>query len=546
MKRPMRKSQQTLMGSLMHLNFLFSSSIWLIGGGAFVFGYIVFLILLFILPRRLANENRLQREFILDRSKLKRNQILQESTARTNEQLALFHEELETDISDTELDLNNTNEELNLQEASFEQLEQHLQKEEKDLQAFQGKISILKEKFDQENEKLRAAGAELVTRLEAAAECSAYTLRQKITQDFLTDRRLESQRLLMDLTEHIQTHSKKIAIRVISRVLSRYTPAFTWPKVSNHVEVDNPKIVELLKSDNSSLLQELSQVSEGVELAFIADKEEAELPIIKLGGGYGLYREAVRLTLEELISKGHSSWDKTSKIYEKNRLALEKIALRLGRQAVTQLHLDHVNDEILKMIGALNWRTSYRQNQYFHSLEVAQLAGILAFELGEDCAAAKRCGLLHDIGKGIDYKIEGSHAIISGDYADRFGETKAICDTIMSHHNDILLETPLSYILKTADTLSGARPGARVHLEEGYQVRLTSIDQSIRSFPGILKVAIMSGGREVHIEVNHKKVKEHELERLTKDVVKKLETEVAFPGQIKVVMTRRYEAIAVA
>jgi ribonuclease Y len=278
----------------------------------------------------------------------------------------------------------------------------------------------------------------------------------------------------------------------------------------------------------------------------MSEKEESEHPIIKLGGGYGLYREAIRLTLEELLSKGLGSWDKAAKVYEKNRMALEKVALRLGRQAVSQLRLENVHDEILKMIGALNWRTSYRQNQYYHSLEVAQLAGILAYELNEDCFAAKRCGLLHDIGKGIDYKIEGSHAIISGDYADRFGEAKNISETIMSHHNDIILETPLSYILKTADTLSGARPGARVHLEEGYQIRLSSIDQSIRSFPGILKVAIMSGGREVHIEVNHKKVKEHDLERLTKDIVKKLETEVAFPGQIKVVMTRRYEAIAVA
>ena len=530
----------------MNLSFLFSSSIWLIGGGAFVFGYLFFLGLLFILPRRLASENRLQRESILNRSGVKRDQILQESTTRNNEQLALFREELETEITDTELDLGNTSEELNLQEASFEQLEQHLQKEEKDLQAFEAKIGNLRDKYDQESERVRGTGSDLVTRLEAAAECSAPVLRLKITQDFLTDRRLESQRLLMDLTEHIQTHSKKIAIRVISRALSRYTPAFAWPKTSNYVEVDNPRIVELLKSDNSTLLQDLSLISEGVELSFLAEKEETELPIVKLGGGYGLYREAVRLTLEELVTKGHNSWDKSAKIYEKNRLALEKIALRLGRQAVSQLRLDNVHDEILKMIGALNWRTSYRQNQYYHSLEVAQLAGILAYELGEDCAAAKRCGLLHDIGKGIDYKIEGSHAIISGDYADRFGEPKVIAETIMSHHNDLVLETPLSYILKTADTLSGARPGARVHLEEGYQVRLTSIDQSIRSFPGILKVAIMSGGREVHIEVNHKKVKELELERLTKDIVKKLETEVAFPGQIKVVMTRRYEAIAVA
>ena len=179
-------------------------------------------------------------------------------------------------------------------------------------------------------------------------------------------------------------------------------------------------------------------------------------------------------------------------------------------------------------------------------LEVAQLAGLLAGELGEDPDVAKRCGLLHDIGKGIDYRIEGSHAVISGDYADRYGENQIICNTVMSHHNDLVMETPMSYILKTADTLSGARPGARVNLEEGYQIRLSAIDQVVRSFPGILKIAIMNGGREVHIDVNHNKVKENQLENFTSAIAKKIEEEVAYPGQIKVLVTRRFEASSVA
>ena len=198
------------------------------------------------------------------------------------------------------------------------------------------------------------------------------------------------------------------------------------------------------------------------------------------------------------------------------------------------------------MVGHLNWRTSYRQNQYLHTFEVAKLAGMLAEEIGEDPEAAKRCGLLHDIGKSIDYRIDGGHAVISGDYADRFGEDQVICDTVMSHHNELIIETPMAFVLKTADTWSGARPGARVNLEEGYQIRLSGINESVREFKGTGKIEIMHGGREVHVEVDHRRVKEADLDKLAKDIARKIEENVAFPGQIKVLLNRRYESTAVA
>jgi ribonuclease Y len=198
------------------------------------------------------------------------------------------------------------------------------------------------------------------------------------------------------------------------------------------------------------------------------------------------------------------------------------------------------------MVGHLYWRTSYRQNQFFHSVEVAKLAGILAHELGVDPNLAKRCGLMHDIGKGIDYRLEGGHAVISADYADRFGEHKMICDAVLSHHNDINLETPLASVLKAADTLSGARPGARVNLELGYQTRLTDINEAVRSFEGVSNVAIMNGGREVHVEVSNKKIKENAIEKLVEAIAKKIEDNVTYPGQIKVLVSRKFEATSVA
>jgi ribonuclease Y len=316
--------------------------------------------------------------------------------------------------------------------------------------------------------------------------------------------------------------------------------------MTNAVEVEDKKAWDFLADDREGLIAKAKELA-GIEAEFHPARDIESPAIIKLAGGMGVEREAARLALTEVVKLGHhSQWQKYPEFYQKQRALLDQQALKMGRQAVLELRLDGIHDEIQRLIGYLNWRTSYRQNQYLHSFEVAMLAGLVAEELGVDPTAAKRCGLLHDIGKVLDYRIEGSHAVISGDYADRYGERRLICDTVMSHHNDLVLETPLAHVLKTADTLSGARPGARVNLEEGYQDRLRDIDDVIRGFHGITKSAIMNGGREIHIEVNHKKVREDEIQRMTSAIARKLETDVAFPGQIKVLVTRRFESSTVA
>ncbi|MEI7776935.1 MAG: HDIG domain-containing metalloprotein, partial [Verrucomicrobiota bacterium] len=355
---------------------------------------------------------------------------------------------------------------------------------------------------------------------------------------------LECQRVLKMNDDELTTLASKRGYRMLARSLSRYEPRFNWPKPNTLVELQHSGLAEKLAAETCRLLPDLKELA-SIEIEILNGTEMGK-PAIKLAGGAGIDKEAVRLCLNELLPKGPDYWAKAASTFIKHRELLDKKAISLGRQAAENLQIQPFHTEILKLIGYLNWRTSYRQNQYLHSFEVAQLAGIVAIELGEDPAIAKRCGILHDIGKALDYKIEGSHAVISGDYADRYGERKLICDTVMSHHNDLVVESPLAYILKTADTLSGARPGARVNLEEGYQTRLSAIDEVVNSFPGVVRISIMNGAREVHVEVNNKKTKAEHLEELSKAIARKIESEVAFPGQIKVLVTRKFEAVAVA
>lgn len=513
-----------------------------------IIGTAIFAVIRFLLPRRLRSTHLQQRELVIEKAKQRKQQLILEAKKRADEKFARMAEELDASLEEERLSFESQDTDLTLQEQFAEHEEERITKLQSNIQQLEKKVGELQALHKVSLDEQHQARVTMQEQLARIADCDPHATKQNMSDSLVNERRLDSQKRIKELIDELDSHSKKGAERVLSRLLSRYQPTFVWPKSVNHVEVVNPRIWELLANEESSatILKELAELSEGVEMTLSPSTHPAAPNVVRLGGGYGIYKEAARLTMEELLPKGPSQWTKIDKTYMKHRRNLEIEALKLGRRAVQELRLKDVHEEIQKMVGALNWRTSYRQNQYHHSLEVAKLAGLLASELGVDPNFAKRCGLLHDIGKGIDYRIEGSHAVISGDYADRFGEKRLICDTVMSHHNDLVLDTPLSFVLKSADTLSGARPGARINLEEGYQERLAAMEEAIKSFSGIQKVAIMNGGREVHIGVNHKRIREEDLKDFAAAVARKIEEDVAFPGQIKVLVTRRFEATAVA
>jgi ribonuclease Y len=518
-------------------------SVWSLAGICLILGYVIFHIMLAMLPQRLRKEHKQQYQRVVEKAQKRKQQILAEAHERGRQELLLYKEEMEEKLAVDEQEFKMREEELDSLEESVVQAETRIEKQERDHQVHRQKIEVLNQQFQRILDASNELRSKVQMELERISETSAERIKNDMVESAITERQLDRQRRIKEYVDDLSTHSRKFADRMLARALSRYEPEFFWPKAVNTIDLTEKK-ANMLLDPNNTILAQIRELAGEVEIEL--NTEETHAPIIRLGGGYGIFKEAARLTLEETLAKGYNHPTKIARAYAKHKETLERQAERLGYQAVQELQLHDIHPEIQKMVGALNWRTSYRQNQYFHSVEVAKLAGIVATELGVDPDMAKRCGLLHDIGKGIDYRIEGSHAVISADYADRYGERRIICDTVMSHHNDLVLETPLSFVLKTADTLSGARPGARVNLEEGYQIRLSAIEQVIRSFDGIEKFGIMSGGREVHVEVNCSRVKEHQIKDLSEKIAKKIEAEVAFPGQIKVLVTRKFEVTAVA
>lgn len=521
-----------------HQNLAYTASVMML------VGYGLFLIMRMMLPKKLKSEQIGQRDLVIKKAHIRKNKIIQEAIASQQQQLDLKIEVAEEQLEDAKQSAESIEQELSSQEDFAQKESARIGRIQKQVDLQKSKLVSIQTEYEKIKASLQESTQLLQLGLSQAADCDLPKIRTNISEEIVSEYRLESQKRIKTFIEELQNQSKKMASRSLSRVLARYEPEFIWPKPTSHVEIENPRIVDQLRENDQHILTDLAKLTDGVEISLVQEKE-TQIPAVRFGGGYGIHKEAARLALEELIKKGWQ-WNKLEATYQKYVTDLNRQALTLGKRATRELGLTGIHPEIQTMVGALNWRTSYRQNQYFHSLEVAKLAGIIANEIGVDPDLAKRCGLLHDIGKGIDYRIEGSHAVISGDYADRYGENKIVCDTVMSHHNDLVLETPLSYVLKSADTLSGARPGARVNLEEGYQIRLSAIEEVVRSFNGITKIAIMNGGREVHVEVNHKKVKEDRLESFTNEIARKIEEHVAYPGQIKVLVTRRFESVAVA
>jgi ribonuclease Y len=202
--------------------------------------------------------------------------------------------------------------------------------------------------------------------------------------------------------------------------------------------------------------------------------------------------------------------------------------------------------ELMKLIGRLRFRTSFAQNVYQHSVEVAFLAGIMASELGVNVKQAKRAGLLHDIGKALDHEVEGSHAQIGGDMAKKYGESPGVVHAVVSHHDEEPTETLLDVLIQAADALSGARPGARREMLETYVKRLEDLEGIANSFPGVDKSYAIQAGREIRVIVQNEKISEDESLMLCKDIAHKIEEEMTYPGQIKVMVIRESRAVEYA
>jgi ribonuclease Y len=267
---------------------------------------------------------------------------------------------------------------------------------------------------------------------------------------------------------------------------------------------------------------------------------------VLLSGFDPVRREIAKVAMERLVQDGRIHPARIEETVEKTREEIEEEVVEAGEEAVIELGLHGVHPELVRLIGRMKFRFSYGQNLLSHSIEVAQLASLMAAELDLDPRKARRAGLLHDIGKVVEGDLESPHAIVGMEWAQRFKEHPEVCNAIGAHHDEIEMTTPLAPIVQASDAISGARPGARREGLENYVQRLKALENLARGFDGVQRVYAIQAGREVRVIVNHDLVSDARADALAREISKKIEHDLQYPGQVKITVIREVRAVAYA
>ncbi len=408
-----------------------------------------------------------------------------------------------------------------------------LEQQQKNLARQEGEIKKMQEKVNHQHDLM-------IQELEKVAQLTREEAKKLLTENILDEARhdaaVQVRNIEQTAKDEADTEAKKIISLAIQRCASDHASEITV----SVVPLPNDDMKARIIGREGRNIRALENAT-GIEL-IIDDTPE----VVILSGFDPVRREVARLSLEKLIGDGRIHPARIEETVEKVRKELDQQIKENGEAAMFEVGIFGLHPEIIKLLGRLKYRTSYGQNVYKHSIEVAQLAGMMAAELGLDVNLAKRAGLLHDIGKAVDHEQEGTHIQIGADIAKKYKENANVVNAIMAHHGDVEPKTVEAVLVQAADAISGARPGARRETSTNYVKRLEQLEQIASSFKGVDKSYAIQAGREVRVIVKPEQIDDAQTLFLAKDIAKKIEQELEYPGQIKVNVIREYRSVEYA
>jgi ribonucrease Y len=376
--------------------------------------------------------------------------------------------------------------------------------------------------------------------LERLAGISSEEAKQLLIRSMELEAKHDAAKLIRRIENESRAEADRKAQDILALAVKRYSGDYVAEKTVSVVNLPNDEMKGRIIGREGRNIRAL-EAATGIDL-IVDDTPEAVI----LSGFNPVRREVAKVALERLIDDGRIHPARIEEIVAKVGKEIDASIKEAGEQATFDVGVHGINQELVKLIGRLKYRSSYAQNVLQHSREVSFLCGVMAAELGLNVKQAKRAGLLHDIGKAVDHEVEGPHAIIGADLAKKYGESNAVVHAIAAHHEEIDPESVLAVLVQAADTLSGARPGARQEMLESYVKRLEGLEKIAMSFHGVNKSYAIQAGREVRIMVEGKIVNDDQAFVLCKDIAKKIEKELTYPGQIKVIVIRETRAMEYA
>ncbi len=468
------------------------------------------------------------------------NEAIRGGESRKKEMLLEAKDEIHRSRTEYEKEVKERRAELTKQERRLEQKEATLDKK---TEAFEKKEEEMAQKLEKLSKTQAEAEAAKQQQLKALEDISGLTQEQAkkfLLESVEDDVRHETAMKIREIEQQLKDEADDKAREILSIAIQRCAADHAAEATVSVVPLPNDEMKGRIIGREGRNIRTLETIT-GVDL-IIDDTPEA----ITVSSFDPVRREVARLALEKLITDGRIHPTRIEDMVEKARKEVDRIIREEGERACYETGVHNLNPELVKILGRQKYRTSYGQNVLNHSMEVSHIAGLMASELGVDVALAKRAGLLHDLGKSIDHEVEGSHVQLGADLARKYKENPVVVNAIEAHHGDVEPKTVIAVLVQAADAVSAARPGARRENVENYVRRLQKLEELTGSYPGVEKAFAIQAGREVRIMVKPEVVTEDNMILLARDIAKRIESELEYPGQIKVNVIRETKAVEYA
>lgn len=479
-------------------------------------------------------------ERILDEAKKDAQAHKKEILLQAQDEVFALKKEVEQDAKDRERELKKNEARLQAKEERLEKKVESLALKESELVNLEKKVAKQERAVEEREERLQELIDEQQDRLEEISGLTADEARARLMQEIESKARHEAAKMVRVIEVEAQESAHRKAQMIIASAVQRYAGEYVSEHTVSAVELPSEDMKGRIIGREGRNIRAI-EAATGVDL-IIDDTPETVI----LSAYNPLRREVAKRSLERLISDGRIHPARIEDIVKKVEKKMDVQIREIGEQATFDLGVHGIHPEIVRLLGQLRFRTSFTQNVLQHSLEVAFLCGIMAAELGLDVKKAKRAGLLHDLGKAVDHEVEGPHALIGADLAKKYNESSEIVHAIAAHHEDVPPKSVYAVLVQAADSLSGARPGARKELLESYVKRLEELEGIATSFSGVSRAFAIQAGREVRVMVDCDSVNDDQIFMLSKDIAKQIEEKMTYPGQIRVTVIREKRAVGIA
>ena len=473
---------------------------------------------------------------MLDDAREESKAIKKEAILEAKEQEIKLRSELEREIKEKRAELASQQNRLNQKEESFEKKEDALNRRNEETTKMQNALKAKEVELEKKLGEISAQHDLMVKEFEKIAQMSKEEAKQKLIESIVDEAKRDAAGLVRNIEAEAKENGERKAKEIVSLAIQKCSTEQASEITVSVVPLPSDDMKARIIGREGRNIRTLENAC-GIEL-IIDDTPE----VVIVSGFDPVRRETARIALEKLIQDGRIHPARIEETVEKVKKELDAQIKEAGESAMFECGIFGLHPEIVKLLGRLKFRTSYGQNVLKHSIEVSHLAGVMATELGIDANLAKRAGLLHDLGKAVDFEVEGTHMQIGADLAKKYRENHSVVNAILAHHGDVEPKTLEAVLVQAADSISGARPGARRETTTNYIKRLQKLEEISSGFKGVEKCYAIQAGREVRVVVKPEQISDAETLFMPKDIAKKIEQEMEYPGQIKVNVIREWRA----